>query len=283
MSSASEAGNSAISRRIHAVVACVLFAGGALNLHALATGTQEDDARMLLGALFSEAEIFAGIWLAWGRDPVQARPWAISIFAGFWASSFYCALAGKCSCGRFGVVSVGPWMTMALDLAILGILLKWHPPRDDRSDSAVSAPSVASLALVALIVAAVSALRPPLVSASGVATWRDRPLADASLTFRRYSVQVEVRTDDRGQFRLPPIRAGRYTVSAPADLIASESKSGLPAGKIEEDARKLRKRSPGKTASNKARGPKSSGRREVVADKSVEIGDCERNSLKVDF
>jgi len=266
-------------RWMHTVLGLVLIAGGALKLHAFATAYQEDDVEMLLDALFSEANLFAGFWLVMSRDPVRARPWAVAILAGFWAASLYHGLVGSCSSGRFGMVSVNPWVVMIFDLIALALLLKWRPPRGDRAEAHLTALGMIALVVVALIVAAAGSRKPPLVSASGVAFRRGRPMADVTLTFRRYSVQLEIRTDGHGAFQLPPIRPGRYTVSTPADPAAPGLESDASARKTVKDTG----RPPRKAVSRATQPPKASEGRDDVESLSFEIDQCARDGLTIDF
>lgn len=203
-------------RWVHRGLGVVLLLDGCFGLLAVATSYQEDDLKALGMALLSECEFVAGMWLVAGREPRRTRPWIAAIFAGLWASSFYRGLTGHDSSARFASLLLGPWIVALFDLAALSFLLKWRPPRGETT-SPPTFVETAAIAATILGVGIAGIAAPSLITASGKATRRDRPLNDAVLTFRRYSVQFEVRTDGQGAFRLPLVRAGRYTVSTPAE------------------------------------------------------------------
>jgi len=70
-----------------------------------------------------QIELAVGLWLVSGWRPHSARRAAVVLFLGFAAFSLYRSLAGYESCGCFGSLRVNPWLTFALDLGVLGILV----------------------------------------------------------------------------------------------------------------------------------------------------------------
>ena len=71
-------------------------------------------------------EIFLGLWLLSGALPTAARRTAIGCFTLFASYAFWEALAGKVSCGCFGQVRVNPWITTALDAAMVVLLIAFR-------------------------------------------------------------------------------------------------------------------------------------------------------------
>jgi hypothetical protein len=115
---------------VHKILAALLLIAAALKGHQLATEPVLGDgflnSRWLL-IVTVEFELLLGLWLLTG---CWLRPtWAATLacFAFFFGISLYRALSGQASCGCFGRVSVNPWYTAMLDLAIVIALLWWRP------------------------------------------------------------------------------------------------------------------------------------------------------------
>lgn len=200
-------------RWIQAVLGLVLVVAGALKFYAFVVADGGDDLATPWLALLSEAEFFAGIWLVSGRHAPRTRPWAIAIFAGLWVTSLCRVLTGRCSCGCFGDVAVSPWYVLVFDTIALAVLLKWQPPRDRPAEISPGALRKIGMALTTLVIVGDGFLQPDSVTAAGTARFRGKPLADTPLVFRGNSLEFRVRTDERGRFRLPPVRPGQYSVS----------------------------------------------------------------------
>ena len=117
---------------IRNLAALVLLAAAGLKAHQLATEPVISagllDSRWFLIATI-EYELFFGLWLLSAILP--KRTWAIALacFGLFACVSLYKAILGNASCGCFGRVSVNPWYTATLDLAIVASFVRW-PPTD---------------------------------------------------------------------------------------------------------------------------------------------------------
>jgi hypothetical protein len=226
-------------RLIHAILGMALLAGGSIALYDSAIAPQEDDWAALSRKVFCEIQLLGGLWLLWGVQPEQTRPWTIAAFAGLWAAGLYQVLTGKYSCGCFGSLDVNPWCFLIFALGATIILLKCRPSENQAAASAFSPPPIPALALTAFLVGVVAIWSPPLVAVAGTATFEGRPLQEASLEFVRGPIKVTVYTDRDGFFRLPPIRPGLYNVSTSGLKILHDRK-------LEQRDRDPPRKAPGK-------------------------------------
>lgn len=69
-----------------------------------------------------EFELAFGIWLIFGLLPRLTWLATVGLFTVFGGVSLYKALSGEASCGCFGAAQVNPWITMGLDMTIVGLL-----------------------------------------------------------------------------------------------------------------------------------------------------------------
>ena len=74
-----------------------------------------------------EFEIFLAIWLLSGKQPLGAWTTAFAIFVVFAGVSAYQGWIGQASCGCFGRLSINPWYTFGIDLAVLLALFLARP------------------------------------------------------------------------------------------------------------------------------------------------------------
>ena len=73
-------------------------------------------------------ELALSVWLIAGLMPRFSWLVTIACFSVFAIVSFYkAAVLHESSCGCFGAVQVNPWITMTLDLAIIGLLIVFRP------------------------------------------------------------------------------------------------------------------------------------------------------------
>ena len=112
------------------VVALVLLVAAVLKGHQLATEPMPghgllDSRWLLIGVV--EFELFFGLWLLAGISPKPTWAIALTCFTLFTCVSLCKAVSGYATCGCFGRVSVNPWYTTTLDLAIVLSLLRWRP------------------------------------------------------------------------------------------------------------------------------------------------------------
>jgi hypothetical protein len=116
---------------VRSLVAVILFIAAILKSMQLAASPDLGEglfhARGLNIAVV-EFELAFGIWLLSGL--LQKTAWFVSLilFIGFAGVSFYkAAILQENSCGCFGAAQVNPWITMTLDLTIVGLLTMFRP------------------------------------------------------------------------------------------------------------------------------------------------------------
>ena len=113
-------------------VAALLIAGMLLVTAALKVASPAESATLavaynippLLTAVVVQAELALAVLLLFGLWPKKVLLAAAVMFAVFGAFSIYRGWAGYESCGCFGAIKVNPWITAALDGAML-ILAAW--------------------------------------------------------------------------------------------------------------------------------------------------------------
>jgi len=233
---------------VHFVLGLVLIAAGALKLHEFAFESQDESAATLLLMVFAEIELVGGIWLAGCFDPGRTAWWAAAGFLGLACASFFEAMAGKCSCGCFGGVSINPWFVLLFDLAAAAALLASRPRGGPDAVFPSHPAQWLALGAIALTVAAAGWRQADLVTVEGQATVDGRPLDEAAITFTGGSGKIALRTDHDGGFRLPLVRPGLYAVSAPgrAMVLSTEQPKPIDRG---ARSRKPARRPPSGTAS----------------------------------
>ena len=127
-------------------VAALLIAGLLLVTAALKVASPAESATLavayhvppLLTAVVVQAELALAVLLLFGLWPRKTLLAAAGMFALFGAFSIYRGWAGYESCGCFGAIKVNPWITAALDGAML-ILAAWgawrspaEPPHESK-------------------------------------------------------------------------------------------------------------------------------------------------------
>lgn len=214
---------------VHFLLGLVLIVAGALKLYELAFESLDESTPTLLLMGFAEVELLGGIWMAAWIDPERTRWWAAAVFLGLACSSLFQALAGRCSCGCFGSLSVSPWITLVFDLATVAALLGSRPSRASETSHFDQTLRFLGLGILALIIGIAGWMQADLVTVAGRVTVDGHPLAEATLTFTGASGVMTLRTDHDGHFRLPLVRPGLYAVAAPGRvsiLGASSEKAG---------------------------------------------------------
>jgi hypothetical protein len=206
---------------VRGVLGLVLLAAGTLKLYEVAFEAHDDSTSPLSLMVFSEAELLGGIWMVGGFDPERIRRWAVAAFIGLALSSLFQALAGKCSCGCFGSLSVNPWFTLVFDLAAVAALLGSRPPGEPQALFPDYPLHGFGLAAIALLIGVAGWRQADLVTVAGTVMTADgRPLEEATLTFTGASGNIVLRTDYHGNFHMPLVRPGVYAVAAPGRIIA---------------------------------------------------------------
>ncbi len=121
-------------------------------------------------------ETFLGLWLISGALPIASRRVAIGCFSVFGCYAFYEAVSGRASCGCFGQVHVNPWLTVALDTAmVLALIFVAGPERQGSNGRADTRrhtwPVAAALAIGLAAGMITTALHPkPVAAANGLLT-----------------------------------------------------------------------------------------------------------------
>jgi hypothetical protein len=108
----------------------LLLGAAGLKAYALATDPFAQDSPLLSPRLLIatiQVETLLGLWLVSGWAPRAARLAGIGFFLILAGSSLYLALEGQPSCGCLGRVTVSPWLTFALDTAVVAALLLLRP------------------------------------------------------------------------------------------------------------------------------------------------------------
>jgi hypothetical protein len=119
-----------LNRIVAGSVGFLLLAASGLKLYGLRTGPVSPQAifgTTVFQVGLIEFEVFLGLWLLWGKQPIGAWGLAVVGFCGFAGVSFYQGLLGQASCGCFGKLLVNPWVAFGIDLAVLVALLVGRP------------------------------------------------------------------------------------------------------------------------------------------------------------
>jgi hypothetical protein len=193
----------------------ILIAAGAIKLYELTCEAQDESTPTLLLMIFAEAELLGGIWMVLALRPERTRWWTAAAFAGLAASSLFQGLAGKCSCGCFGSLSVSPWFTLAFDLAAIAALFGSRSPGEAQAKIPYHPMHWLGMATIALLIGVAGWRQADLVDLVGTVTEDGRPLEEAALLFTGESGKIVLRTDHSGNFRLALVRPGLYSVSVP--------------------------------------------------------------------
>lgn len=81
------------------------------------------------GQIVAEAALTC--WLLSGLGRAWSRRVALAAFALFTSLTAYRGIVGADSCGCFGQFAVNPWITLALDLLMMGLLFAGKPNADE--------------------------------------------------------------------------------------------------------------------------------------------------------
>ncbi len=76
----------------------------------------------------NQVELALGLWLVLGRAKVMAWMVAVLLFGNFAILNLLAVWNGQSDCGCFGAVKVNPWLTLSLNVSVLGLLL-WQRPQ----------------------------------------------------------------------------------------------------------------------------------------------------------
>ncbi|MCL2683559.1 MAG: hypothetical protein FWE63_08820 [Bacteroidales bacterium] len=102
-----------------------------MKTHMLATSPSLGDGLLHsrgFNILVAQFEICFGIWLLVGLMPKLTYLMSLGCFAIFAGVSFYKAFVlQETSCGCWGTAQVSPYLTMAFDLAVIGLLIVFRP------------------------------------------------------------------------------------------------------------------------------------------------------------
>lgn len=118
---------------IRIVIATILLFASGMKAYQLATTPSLGEGLLharWFNILVVEFELFFGIWLFFGMLPRLTWLASIGCFSVFASVSFYKAISGEASCGCFGTALINPWITMVLNLVVIGLLLHFRPKND---------------------------------------------------------------------------------------------------------------------------------------------------------
>ncbi|MBI1902704.1 MAG: hypothetical protein HYS13_16515 [Planctomycetia bacterium] len=181
---------------VRLAAAFILLIAASLKLHAWLVGdaapSSLGDPHWQLALILGEFALAA--WLLSGRAKVGSWAATVLCFSAFAGVSIAKALAGAPSCGCFGSFDVSPWVTGAIDVAVVAALCLWRP-----GQAVVGTRSRPALATWVIVAA-------PLVMASAakLAEVVDAPAVlndDGTITGNGRTVSVE--TDRWVGRRLP--------------------------------------------------------------------------------
>jgi hypothetical protein len=116
------------------VAGLVLLVAGGLKAHALVFHPLTPGSPLLtlpMEQLLCVFEVLLAVWLISGWQWPLAWLAAVGTFAVFAAGSAWLAWQGHSSCGCFGQVPMSPTYTLAIDLAVLALLLLAWPKRSE--------------------------------------------------------------------------------------------------------------------------------------------------------
>jgi hypothetical protein len=106
----------------------------------------------------NQVELALGLWLLLGRAKVTAWVVAVLLFGNFAILNLLAVWNGQSDCGCFGAVKVNPWLTLGLNMVVLGLLLcfRSESAKDVLSEPEASAkvkllPILAGLVIATLL------------------------------------------------------------------------------------------------------------------------------------
>jgi hypothetical protein len=201
--------------RIGLGVVLLIVAG--LKLRAQNTGSMPPLAGIPFSQLVviaAEWEIILGLWLVSGWHRRLARFAALCTFFGFAIVSAYLARLGMASCGCFGASAVSPWITLALDVGIVIILIVMRPEAPSSGAVPRAVPGFWDSSAFALPIGATLFLL--MVTCLG--TWRYGSPAGALAHLRGEWVFVQPDLIDFGNIPEGQIAEADITITNVADL-----------------------------------------------------------------
>lgn len=138
-----------LARFVMVAAGLTLLAAAVLKMHQLATAPSADDSfwpNRPLAVLLVLGESLLSGWLLAGVFPAPARAIATGCFGVFFVVSVQRGIAGEASCGCFGIVSVTPWLTAALDAGMVALLLVCGTPAKTAGRGWATAAALSTLA-----------------------------------------------------------------------------------------------------------------------------------------
>ena len=150
---------SPIRSLLRLVVILTLLLSSYAKARYLASGALFDDALLgsrSLGLFIIAFESFFAVWTLSGLFSRWNRYATLALFSFFALVAFAKGVSGASSCGCFGAIQVNPWLTFALDAAIVALcftsLTRGERLSNDRSRPRIAAwLSIATLLCAALV------------------------------------------------------------------------------------------------------------------------------------
>ncbi|MDR1385557.1 MAG: hypothetical protein LBJ67_17170 [Planctomycetaceae bacterium] len=126
-----------------------------------------------LNIIVVDFEFFFGFWLLFGLLPKLT--WLVSVvcFSSYALISFWKAsILYENNCGCFGMLTVNPWLTMTLDLILVGLLLAFRPKATSHefSLSVLKSFAVSWLAITVPVTIVIVSYQPNKILFSGEIT-----------------------------------------------------------------------------------------------------------------
>lgn len=148
-------------RALRFAVAIVLLSAATAKAFELASGAALVGSALQspfleLGLVVFEASF--AVWALFGLFPNLNRVATILLFSVFSLVTLTKGLKGEVSCGCFGAATVNPWVTFALDVAIVGFGLATYRREKTIASSRTRGRIVAQLATTVVAVAALGAI-----------------------------------------------------------------------------------------------------------------------------
>jgi hypothetical protein len=144
---------------ISVVCGVLLLVAAALKLYGLNVAPFAQAGPLRTPAVQSAAviwEALLGAWLLSGACRSLSWTAAVATFVVFAGISGYLGLIGQAYCGCFGVVQASPWVTFALDLAVLSLLVIGRPPWPGWQSCLVGLKQVVAVGAVLVVVGGIT-------------------------------------------------------------------------------------------------------------------------------
>ena len=133
-----------------------------------------------------QTEIVLGTWLILGMARRTAWTMALILFAIMAVASLWLAIQGQSDCGCFGSIHVSPWLTFAIDMVSIALLILTRPKRLHWQNALLP------ISLCAILI----------LSGVGLSTWTDSSAGRRTIAkFQGHDILLEASQIDIGSGR----------------------------------------------------------------------------------